>query len=81
MTTPLADVVGKADGVAPDARGLFANGREDARAWVQKAHDLNLAVHVCEHQKIIFPQETIHDQGPKAAPLLTREHDIRLFRR
>ena len=45
MTTPLSDVVGKVDGVAPDVRGLFAKGSAEALAWVQQAHALNLAVH------------------------------------
>jgi glycerophosphoryl diester phosphodiesterase len=46
MTTPLSQFVGKVDAVAPDVRGLFATGSSDARAWVQQAHDLQLAVHV-----------------------------------
>lgn len=46
MSTPLADVAGKVHAVAPDLRGLFAKGSVEALAWVQRAHDLKLAVHV-----------------------------------
>jgi glycerophosphoryl diester phosphodiesterase len=46
MTTPMSDFAGKVDAVAPDLRGLFAQGSAAALAWVQRAHDLKLAVHV-----------------------------------
>jgi glycerophosphoryl diester phosphodiesterase len=46
MTTPLSELAGSVDAVAPDLRGLFAKGSADASAWVQRAHDLKLAVHV-----------------------------------
>ena len=46
MSTPLSQFAGRVDAVAPDLRGLFAQGRSGALAWVQQAHDLKLAVHV-----------------------------------
>jgi hypothetical protein len=45
MSTPLSNLAGKVDAVAPDLRGLFAKGISGATEWVEQAHALRLAVH------------------------------------